>query len=86
MIGACVYALCAITSGLCVALLLRAYRRARTPLLLWSTISFAVWTVGSLLLFVDLVLVPMIDLSVYRAALSAVAVFVQLVGLIWDRS
>lgn len=86
MIGASVYALCAIASGLCVVLLFRAYRRTRAPLLLWSTISFVVWTMGSLLLFVDLVLVPMVDLSVYRAALSAAAVFVQLVGLIWDRS
>ena len=35
-----VYLLCALTSALCAALLLREYRRSRARLLLWSSISF----------------------------------------------
>lgn len=86
MIGAVVYALCAITSAVCAVLLWRVHRRSGAPLLLWSTLSFALWTASSVVLFVDQVLVPMVDLSVYRAGLSAAAVLVLLVGLIWDRA
>ena len=79
-----VYALCALTSGLCAVLLWRAYRASRARLLLWSSLSFIGLACNNLLLFVDLILVPSVDLSLYRSLVSAVSVMVLLLGLIWD--
>ena len=36
------------------------------------------------LLFLDLVMLPTVDLSIYRAVTGAVSVMVLLLGLIWD--
>jgi hypothetical protein len=79
-----VYALCALTSGLCALLLWRAYRASRARLLLWSSLSFIGLACNNLLLFVDLVVVPSVDLSLYRSLVAAVSVMVLLLGLIWD--
>jgi uncharacterized protein DUF5985 len=79
-----VYALCALTSGICAALLWRAYRASRARLLLWSSLAFVGLACNNLLLFVDLVLVPAVDLSLYRSLTSAISVMVLLLGLIWD--
>lgn len=80
-----VYALCAVTSALCAGLLARAYRQQRTRLLLWSTLCFAGLTVNNGLLFADLVLVPSIDLSLWRGLTGLGSMLVLLYGLIWDR-
>jgi hypothetical protein len=79
-----VYALCTLTSGLCAALLLRAYRSSRARLLLWSTLSFLGLVCNNLLLFVDLIVFPSSDLSLYRSLTSAIAVMILMLGLIWD--
>lgn len=79
-----VYALCALTSGLCAVLLGRAYRNSRARLLLWSSLAFAGLTLNNLALFVDLVVVPTVDLSLCRSLLAALSVMVLLLGLIWD--
>jgi hypothetical protein len=79
-----VYALCALTSGSCAVLLWRAYRSSRARLLLWSSLAFIGLAGNNLLLFVDLIVVPSIDLGVYRTLLAAVSVLVLLLGLIWD--
>jgi hydrogenase/urease accessory protein HupE len=79
-----IYALCALTSGLCAVLLWRAYRASRARLLLWSSLSFIGLACNNLLLFVDLIIVPSVDLALYRSLLAAVSVMVLLLGLIWD--
>jgi Family of unknown function (DUF5985) len=79
-----VYALCALTSALCAVLLLRAYLTHPVRLLLWSSLSFMALTVNNGLLFIDLVLVPTTDLSLYRNLTAASGVLVLLLGLIWD--
>jgi hypothetical protein len=79
-----VYALCALTSGLCTVLLLRAYMASRARLLLWSSLAFIGLTCNNLLLFIDLVVVPTVDLSFYRSLMSAASVMILLLGLIWD--
>ncbi len=79
-----VYALCALTSGLCAVLLGRAYRASRARLLLWSSLAFAGLTLNNLVLFIDLIVVPKVDLALYRGLLAAVSVMVLLLGLIWD--
>ncbi len=79
-----VYALCALTSGLCAVLLWRAYLASRARLLLWSSLSFIGLACNNLLLFIDLVVVPSMDFSLYRSLVAAGSILVLLLGLIWD--
>lgn len=79
-----VYLLCAITGLICASLLLRSYLANRTPLLFWSSLCFVGLAINNILLFIDLVIVPTIDLSFYRALCALIAVLVLVFGLIWD--
>ncbi|MGH7268633.1 MAG: DUF5985 family protein [Candidatus Rokuibacteriota bacterium] len=79
-----IYLLCALTSLACAALLLRGYRRGGGRLLLWSTGCFFFLAVNNVLLVVDLVLVPTMDLSPLRSGAGLVAISLLLFGLIWD--
>ncbi len=79
-----VYGLCALTSALCAVLLLRSYAGQREHLLLWSGLCFVGLALNNTLLFVDLILVPAVDLSLWRSATAAGAMMLLLFGLIWD--
>ena len=79
-----VYVLCALTSVLCAGLLLRAYRANRTRLLLWSTLCFIVLGINNILLFVDIVLVPDVDLQIFRTGSALLALALLTIGLIWE--
>ena len=79
-----VYALCALTSLACAVLLVRSYRRDRRRLLLWSAVCFVGLAMNNLLLFIDLVVVPEVDLSVPRSAAGVAALAALLFGLVWD--
>lgn len=79
-----VYALCAVTSAGCVVLLIRGYRRQRNRLLLWSSVCFAGLFLNNLLLFIDLVLAPSVDLSAWRGFTGLGALLVLLYGLVWE--
>ncbi len=79
-----VYILCALTSVACAVLLLRSYFRSGMRLLLWSGLCFVALAISNLVLFVDLVMVPGVDLSLLRSCLALVGVATLLYGLIWD--
>ncbi len=79
-----VYLLEAFTSLLCAVLLLRGYARGRRKLLLWSGLCFAGLTISNGLIFVDLILLPTIDLFSYRLFATAVSMAMLLYGLIWE--
>lgn len=81
-----VYLLCAVTSLLCAGLLLRSYLQNRTQLLFWSSLCFLGLGVNNILLFIDLVVVPTVDLSMYRALSALLAIGLLLFGLIWQES
>jgi hypothetical protein len=81
-----VYLLCALTSVFCALLLMRSYRRQGTRLLMWSMLCFAGLAVNNVLLFVDLVLVPDVDLSLARTATALVAMLLLVIGMIWEAS
>jgi hypothetical protein len=81
-----VYLLCAVTSMFCAALLMRSYRRQRTRLLMWSTLCFVGLALNNILLFVDLVLVPELDLALIRTGTALVATVLLVIGLIWEAS
>lgn len=84
--GSVVYGLCAITSLACAGLLLLAYRRQHARLLLWSGLCFCGLALNNTLLFADFILIPRVDLSVYRSATAAASVLLLLFGLIWDQN
>jgi hypothetical protein len=79
-----VYLLCAATSALCAALLVRSYLASRTRLLLWSALCFGGLMVNNILLVVDLRVVVGTDLGVLRDVTGLAAISVLLFGLIWE--
>jgi hypothetical protein len=79
-----VYLSCVATSAACAWLLIRTYLRTRARLLLWSSVCFAGLALNNMLLFVDLVLVPGMDLSLVRGLIALGAVGVLIVGLVLD--
>lgn len=82
MIASVVYILCTLTSGACTALLARAYLRTRSRLLFWSAICFAGLCLNNALLFVDLVILPEVDLSIWRLVPSLIGVAALCYGMI----
>ncbi len=77
-----VYLLCALTSLGCAGLLVRSYLGSRSPLLFWASLCFCGLFINNLLLFMDLVLVPQIDLSRLRSLTALVSVTLLLYGLV----
>ena len=82
--GPLIYGLCAVAAATCASLLLQAYRRGGYRLLLWSGLCFLGLTLNNLILIADKIIVPHIDLSLYRTSAALVAMAVLLYGLIWD--
>ncbi|HZG07515.1 MAG TPA: DUF5985 family protein [Allosphingosinicella sp.] len=81
---ATVYFLCFATSGACAWLLGRGYRATGARLLLWSAVCFLLLGGNNLLLFLDLLILPDVDLRVARLLLALAAVATLLFGFIWD--
>lgn len=73
-----------LTVGLCALLLLRAYARVRQRLLLWSGLCFAGLTISSVLVIVDLGIVPEVSIYVWRLAVAALSLLLLLYGLIFE--
>ena len=82
--GTVVYALCALTSIACAWLLLRGYVRSRVRLLLWSGLCFIALAANNALLFVDKVVLPDVDLTLWRTSTAVVGLLLLAFGLIWD--
>ena len=80
------YLLCAATSVLCAALLLRGYIRTRTRLLMWSTLCFVGLALNNILLFLDLVIFPDVDLQLFRSGSALIAIALLAIGLVWEAS
>lgn len=79
-----VYLLCAATSLLCAIMLFHSYARERVPLLMWSGLCFAGLTLDNLILYVDIFIVPDVDLSIVRKLPGLVAFGVLVFGLVWN--
>jgi hypothetical protein len=80
-----VYALCGATSVASTLLLFRGYRESGARLLFWSSLCFAGFALNNVLLFVDLAVVPDIDLSLHRSGVALAAMMVLLFGLVWEQ-
>ena len=83
-LAATVYALCFVASAVCGGLLVRSFLRNRTRLLLWSAACFVLLAVNNLLVVIDLVFLPNVDLSPLRIAASLAAVSTLLFGFVWE--
>lgn len=74
--------LAALTSLSCTVLLFRAYAAAGVRLLFWSALCFVFLSANNILLFVDLVVLPDLDLREYRLSASLIGVLFLLYGFI----
>jgi hypothetical protein len=80
-----VYILCALTGLVCTGLLARAYRRARSRLLLWAAVCFACLTINSVLVVIDLIVLPtQVDLRLSRQLAAIVGLLLMLWALITE--
>lgn len=79
-----IYGLCLITSVSCAGLLGRAYARSRMPLLLWTAVSFCFFGLSNLALVVDMLLLPDLDLWIWRQATAGAGLGVLIFGFIWE--
>ena len=79
-----IYSLCTLTALTCACLLLQAFRRGGYRLLLWSGLCFAGLTLTNVLLVIDKIMLPLVDLSIARTAMALASMTVLLYGLIWD--
>lgn len=79
-----IYFLCALTSLLCAILLCRGYLKTRYFLLFWSSLCFIGLTLNNLLVVLDRIVFPEIDLLTWRLASTLISLTLMLVGLIWQ--
>lgn len=84
MIAESVYILCMLASTLCAAMLYRKYKQTRTRLLLWSCACFVGLAFNNAVLFVDMIVLPNLDLSVVRLIPALAGVAALLYGFVWD--
>lgn len=82
--AALVYILCAVTSFACAVFLLRGYARRKARLLFWSGLGFVGFTLGNILLVVDRLAVPGMDLSLLRSLPVLAGLLVLVYGLIGE--
>jgi hypothetical protein len=79
-----VYLLGAVTSLICAILLFRGYKLGKRKLLLWSALCFSGLALSNALVFVDLILLPQVDLYLLRLCVTAVSMLLLLFGLVWE--
>jgi hypothetical protein len=82
--GPAVYIIGVVVTFCCGVLLMRAYANVRKRLLLWSGICFFGLAVSNLLVFLDLVILPDVDLYRWRLITAAVAMLLLVYGLVWE--
>ena len=82
--AAYVYLLCSATCLACCGLLFKRYCNSRLPLLLWSAIAFLCFTLGNILLFIDFIVLPQVDLTLWRNLVTLAGVLVLLAALVYE--
>jgi len=79
-----VYLLCFLTSLSCCLLLIRSYRRSRSKVLLWTAACFVLLAIDNLLVVLDLILLPNVDLLLPRLLATLLAVSTLIIGFVWE--
>jgi len=81
--GALIYFMCALTALSCFGLLWRAWRANRASLLFWSALCFAGLTASNVLLVIDKLALPEVDLMPLRTGVTLAALLLLIFGLVW---
>ena len=76
------FLLAVLTSLACTILLYRAFRETRLRILLWSALCFVCLTINNLVLFVDFIVLPSVDLRLLRSLSALVGMIFLLYGFI----
>ena len=79
-----VYILCFLTSTAVAVLLLRGFVKSRSRLLLWCGIGFVGLCLNNLMLVIDVIIVPDVDLTMMRNLPALIGMAALIFGLIWD--
>jgi hypothetical protein len=79
-----IYSLCALTSLACAGALLHAWQRTRHRLLMWSGWCFLGLFINNILLVLDKLAFPDLDLSVLRLVTALVSLCLLLYGLVYE--
>jgi hypothetical protein len=79
-----VYLLCALTSLLATVLLWKNFRKTGLRLLFWSSICFLGFTINNIMLFVDVIVLPDVDLAAARTLPAVLGLCALLFGFIWE--
>lgn len=82
--AAFIYGLCALTSLVCAVLLLRGYAKSRYRLLFWAGICFVGITLNNILVVLDKVVFPDVNLLTLRLVVTLIALALLLYGLIFN--
>jgi hypothetical protein len=82
--AALIYSLCALTCLVTLGLLLRGWRHNGSRLLFWSALCFAFLSINNVLLVLDKLVLPNVDLTTWRLLAALAAVLLLLFGLIWE--
>jgi hypothetical protein len=85
-IAEAIYLLCAATSLVAAWLLFRHYVAKRTRLLLWSCVAFAGLAVNNVLVYVDMGLLPQLDLALPRTLAGALGMAALAYALATERA
>ena len=79
-----VYVLCALASIGCAVLLWQSFRRSHARLLLWAFVCFVGLAINNIVLFIDKVVVPDVDLSNWRNVPALIGFVALALGLVWE--
>jgi len=83
-VASVVYVLCFLTSLACALLLLKGYKKSGARLLLWSGLCFVFFAINNLLLFIDMVVYPSVNLTLWRSLPVLIGLLLLVYGLIWE--
>jgi hypothetical protein len=81
-----VYLLSAAISLACAVLLLRSFATTRNGLVFWAAMCFLGLTLNNALLFVDKVVAPDVDLSLWRTIPALAGMLALIYGLVWEET
>ena len=79
-----IYGLCTILSLAIAVMLWRQQRRVPTRMIYWTALCFTGLALSNLLLVVDKLLFPELDLRVLRHSISLLSIAVLLFGLVYE--
>lgn len=82
--GPAVYIFGVLVTLTCGVLLTRAYHSVGKRLLLWSAVCFYFLALSNLIVFLDLIVFPDVDLYRWRLITAAIGMLILLYGLIWE--